>query len=63
MATFCNKGEMILASEWTYPSAMFTSLPFGVTVAPVALDSEGMCADDLLAVLENWDEHARGAPR
>lgn len=54
---------MILASEWTYPSAMFTSLPFGVTVAPVALDSEGMCADDLLAVLENWDEHARGAPR
>lgn len=61
--TLCNKGEAILASEWTYPSALHTVIPYGNTIASVAIDSQGMRADSLRDVLQNWDEKARGAPR
>ena len=61
--TLCNRGDLILAEEWTYPSAMSSSQPFGVGVVPVAMDSEGMRADDLRKVLSEWDEAARGAKR
>jgi aromatic amino acid aminotransferase I / 2-aminoadipate transaminase len=63
VATLCNKGEAIITSEWTYPSALFAMIPYAVTVAPVAMDSQGMRADNLRRVLQNWDETARGAPR
>ena len=61
--TLCNPGEMILTEEWTYPSALFSCAPFGIKPASVAMDSEGMRADDLRKVLSEWDEKARGAKR
>lgn len=63
VATLCNKGEAILTSEWTYPSAMYTMMPYEVSVAPVAIDSQGMRSDNLLSVLKGWDQNTRGAPR
>lgn len=63
VATLCNKGEAILTSEWTYPSAMYTMMPYEVSVAPVAIDSQGMRSDNLLSVLKGWDQNIRGAPR
>lgn len=63
LTTLCNKGEAILASEWTYPSAMIGIIPFGIDVVPVAIDGQGMRADSLRSLLRDWDELARGAPR
>ncbi|KIP08349.1 hypothetical protein PHLGIDRAFT_18957 [Phlebiopsis gigantea 11061_1 CR5-6] len=61
--TLCNPGEMILTEEWTYPSALATCQPYGISPVPIAMDSEGMRADDLYKTLAEWDESARGAPR
>lgn len=58
--TFCNPGDGILASEWTYPSAMASALPFGVTPVAIAMDGQGMRSDDLRKVLSEWDVEARG---
>lgn len=63
LVTLCNKGDVILASEWTYPSALVGMVPFGINVVPVAIDGQGMRADSLRSVLRDWDEPARGAPR
>lgn len=61
--TLCNPGEMILTEEWTYPSAVATCQPYGINPVPIAMDAEGMRADDLYKTLAEWDESARGAPR
>ena len=61
--TLCNPGEMILTEEWTYPSALYASIPFQIKPVAVAMDSEGMRADALRKVLSEWDEKARGAKR
>lgn len=61
--TLCNKGDCILAAEWTYPSALVQLVPLGITVADVAIDGQGIRADSLRSVLRDWDEVARGAKR
>ncbi|KAJ3558312.1 hypothetical protein NM688_g998 [Phlebia brevispora] len=61
--TLCNPGEMFLTEEWTYPSAVYASQPYNLRPVPVAMDSEGMRADDLRKVLSEWDESKRGAKR
>ncbi|THV08593.1 PLP-dependent transferase [Dendrothele bispora CBS 962.96] len=61
--TLLNPGEGILCSEWTYPSALASALPFSVTPVPVAMDGQGMRSDALRKVLAEWDEEARGMPR
>lgn len=61
--TLCNPGEMMLTEEWTYPSAVATCQPYGISPVPIAMDSEGMRADDLYKTLAEWDESVRGAPR
>lgn len=61
--TLCNAGEMILTEEWTYPSAVASSRPYGIEPVPIAMDGEGMRADDLYKTLAEWDESVRGAPR
>jgi aromatic amino acid aminotransferase I / 2-aminoadipate transaminase len=58
--TLCNPGEGILTEEWTYPSALATARPVGVTAVSVEMDGEGMRADSLRKVLSGWDEEARG---
>jgi aromatic amino acid aminotransferase I len=61
--TLCNPGEGILASAWTYPSAMATILPHGISPVPVSMDGQGMRSDSLRTTLAGWDEGARGMPR
>ncbi|KAL0949929.1 hypothetical protein HGRIS_009955 [Hohenbuehelia grisea] len=61
--TFCNPGEGVLAAEWTYPSAMNTTRPLGVTPVPVPIDEQGICGVGLRKILAEWDESARGMPR
>ncbi|THH17418.1 hypothetical protein EW146_g3385 [Bondarzewia mesenterica] len=54
--TLCNKGDTIIAEEWTYPSALASAAPFGVRVMPVGMDAQGMRADSLRQLLSEWDE-------
>jgi hypothetical protein len=61
--TLCNPGEGILTSEWTYPSAIASMKPFGISPVPVKMDSQGMSSIGLRQVLSSWDEIARGMPR
>lgn len=61
--TLCDPGDVILACEWTYPSAMAASRPLGITAVSVAADEGGMRSDALLETLSSWDENERGAPR
>lgn len=61
--TLCNPGEVFITEEWTYPSAVASSQPYGVTPVPIAMDAEGMRADDLYKTLAEWNEEERGAKR
>lgn len=61
--TFCNRGEVFLTDEWTYPSALSSSRPLGVEPVAVKIDGEGMRSDDLRKVLAEWNEADRGAKR
>lgn len=61
--TLCNAGEMLITEEWTYPSAVAASAPYGIHPVAIAMDAEGMRADDLHKTLAEWDETSRGAPR
>lgn len=61
--TLCNAGQMIITEEWTYPSAIASCRPYGIEPVPIAMDGEGMRADDLYKTLAEWDESVRGAPR
>ncbi|KAI0685029.1 pyridoxal phosphate-dependent transferase [Cytidiella melzeri] len=61
--TLCNPGDFFLTEEWTYPSALSSSAPYNILPVAIAMDSEGMRADDLRKTLAEWDETARGARR
>lgn len=63
VTTFANPGDWILAEEWSYPSAIAAAQPWGIKIAPVAIDGEGLCAVDLRRVLAEWNEVERGGKR
>jgi aromatic amino acid aminotransferase I len=63
VGTLCNPGEGVLASEWTYPSALAGMRPYGVRPVPVPMDGQGMRADALHKLLSEWDADTRGMPR
>jgi len=63
VTTLCNPGEGVLASEYTYPSAMSMMLPHGIKAVAVPLDGQGMRSDALRTLLSEWDESLRGMPR
>ena len=50
-------------AEWTYPSAMFAMIPYGIEPVPVAMDSQGIRSDMLHKLLSEWDEGAHNMPR
>ncbi|TFY78193.1 hypothetical protein EWM64_g5817 [Hericium alpestre] len=56
VGTLCNRGDTVITEEWTYPSAIASAQPYGVSVLPVSMDGEGMRPDDLRRVLAEWDE-------
>ena len=59
----CNPGEMYITEDWTYSSALASSLPHGLRPVGVPMDDQGIRPDELRKVLEEWDEAARGAKR
>lgn len=63
VTTFCNPGEGVLTSEWTYPSAIATMAPCGIRAVPVSMDGQGMSSNALREVLVSWDAQTHGMPR
>lgn len=59
----CNPNEMFITEDWTYPSALAGSLPYGHHPVGVSMDDQGMRPDELRKLLVEWDEVARGAKR
>jgi aromatic amino acid aminotransferase I len=58
---FTERGDYILADEYTFSSAVETALPLGVKMIGIKMDSEGLLAEDMDEILSNWDVKARGA--
>lgn len=54
------RGDNMLVEEYTYPNAVETALPYGVGMAPVKIDHEGLIPEALRDVLEGWDVQRRG---
>ncbi|KAL4255497.1 Class-I pyridoxal-phosphate-dependent aminotransferase-like protein [Pleurotus pulmonarius] len=61
--TFCNPGDGVLVSEWTYPSAVATMVPYNIKPVAVPMDGLGMSSVGLRKILEKWDESTSGMPR
>lgn len=61
LRTFCEKGDLVLAEEYTYSSAVETATGLGVGFVSVKMDSEGLLPEHMDELLSNWDESARGA--
>jgi aromatic amino acid aminotransferase I len=61
--TLCDPGEVFLAEEWSYPSALAAAAPLNITPVPVGIDGQGLRSDELRKVLSEWDESLRGAKR
>lgn len=61
--TLCNPGELFITEEWSYPSALASAQPNNVKPVAIAMDLEGMRADDLYKTLAEWNEEERGAKR
>ncbi|PWW72325.1 PLP-dependent transferase [Tuber magnatum] len=63
MQMIAERGDNMLVEEYTYPNAIQTADPYGVSTAPVKVDAEGMLAEGkggLRDVLENWDHRKFG---
>ena len=52
------RGECILTDNYTFCSALETALPLGLKSVGVPMDSEGIIADALDSILDNWDPSA-----
>ncbi|MCJ1328971.1 Aromatic/aminoadipate aminotransferase 1 [Thelotrema lepadinum] len=56
----CDRGDWILAENYTYSGAIETAKPLGLNMQGVEMDSEGLLPDDLESKLRSWDS-AKGA--
>ncbi|KZT05602.1 PLP-dependent transferase [Laetiporus sulphureus 93-53] len=63
MQTLMNPGEGFITEEWSFPTAMAASIPYGMHAIPVEMDGDGMSSACLRKVLSEWDEKARGCKR
>lgn len=59
----CEDDDFVIVEEYTYPSAQALWIPLGIKAVPVSADEEGLRADGLRAMLQRWDEKARGSRR
>lgn len=60
---FCSQGNYVLTEEYTYSGFLEAMKPLGVRCASIEMDSKGMSADHLEAVLSTWDSRKEGAPK
>ncbi|EEH34697.1 aromatic amino acid aminotransferase [Paracoccidioides lutzii Pb01] len=58
---FCERGDYILAEEYTFATALEAASALGVRAAAVKMDDQGMLPESLDEVMTNWDAAARGA--
>ncbi|KUJ23980.1 PLP-dependent transferase [Mollisia scopiformis] len=61
LRTFCERGDVVLAEEYTYSSAVETASSLGLDFIPIKMDSEGLLPEHMDEILNQWDEKARGA--
>ncbi|KAF5112424.1 hypothetical protein DV495_004773 [Geotrichum candidum] len=55
LRTFTNRGDTILAEQFTFSSSAECARAHGLTVAPVLTDLEGIIPEALDKQLENWE--------
>ncbi|KAH8799743.1 putative aromatic aminotransferase Aro8 [Xylogone sp. PMI_703] len=56
----CERGDYILAEEYTFSSALETAIPLGIKAAPIKMDEQGLLPQALDEIMINWNESARG---
>ncbi|ODQ65043.1 PLP-dependent transferase [Nadsonia fulvescens var. elongata DSM 6958] len=54
LRTLCNPGDVILAEEFSFTSAIQTAQGNRLTVVPVKVDLEGIIPETLATQLDNW---------
>ncbi|BFZ59142.1 hypothetical protein YB2330_000146 [Saitoella coloradoensis] len=59
----CERSDNFLCEEFTYPTAIETGFPMGISPVPVKMDGEGIIATSLKDVLSNWDDARGPRPR
>ncbi|SCU84077.1 LANO_0C00320g1_1 [Lachancea nothofagi CBS 11611] len=52
---FCNKGDTILAEQYSFSSSIYAAEAQGINVFPVPLDEHGLIPERLEAILDNWN--------
>ncbi|KAL1972799.1 hypothetical protein VTN31DRAFT_6341 [Thermomyces dupontii] len=57
----CERGDYILAEEYSFSSALDTAVPLGIKVAGIKMDDQGLLPEAMDDILTNWDVSARGA--
>ncbi|XRM44803.1 hypothetical protein ABZX51_007915 [Aspergillus tubingensis] len=60
---FCNRGDTILAEQYTYPGTLESAALNGVNVQGIEMDEDGLRADALDEVLSSWDDAQSPRPR
>ncbi|AGO10957.1 AaceriAFR548Cp [[Ashbya] aceris (nom. inval.)] len=60
---FCNRGDTILAEEYTFSSSLVAAEAQGVRAYPVPLDEGGIVPEKLAELLDNWEHWHGGVPR
>jgi aromatic amino acid aminotransferase I len=60
---FCNRGDTVLAEEYTYPGLTETAKIVGVRVCGVGMDAEGLKPDHLDRILSAWKRVAGPKPK
>ncbi|KAL1311647.1 hypothetical protein AAFC00_001757 [Neodothiora populina] len=60
---FTQRGDFVLAEEYTFSAAVETAAPMGVRMVGVGMDDEGLLAESMDEILSNWDEKARGGKK
>jgi aromatic amino acid aminotransferase I len=58
---FCERGDYVLAEQYTFSSAVDTALPLGVKFLGIKMDDQGLLPEHMDEILSNWDETARKA--
>jgi aromatic amino acid aminotransferase I len=58
---FTERGDYIMAEEYTFTSAVETARPLGLNVVSIKIDSDGLIPEAMDDILSNWDPNARGA--
>ncbi|EXJ55941.1 hypothetical protein A1O7_08872 [Cladophialophora yegresii CBS 114405] len=58
---FADPGDFVLVEEYTYSGTIEAAGPLGLSLVPVAMDSDGINPESLDEILSTWDELHPGA--